>query len=198
LFTTYFPEDAALIEQLQPLHEDPYSWFLGAVTPTVRRAVATTPNGHPVVAIGDAAISFDPIGGQGAQTAVIQAASLVRALKTHTGKITFEWLQDQFEKHWNNRGDAATEVTRLFLGDPKYARHAELLFAAAAVNVNIGTAFLGLLSEPRPLLGIQSQEDIIKFISDLAGEPAENVLAKFKSPRQFTRAQSVESAAVPA
>jgi 2-polyprenyl-6-methoxyphenol hydroxylase-like FAD-dependent oxidoreductase len=156
--------------------------------------VATGPKGHPVVAIGDAAISFDPIGGQGAQTAVIQAASLVRALKKHAGKITLEWLRDQFEKHWNNRGDAATEVTRLFLGDPKYATHAELLFAAAAVNVDIGTAFLSLLSEPRPLLGLQSREDIIKFISDRAGEPAENVLARFKSPKTFAKAQSLENA----
>ena len=97
LFATYFPKDAALIEQLQPLHEDPHSWFLGAVTPTVRRAVATTANGHPVLAIGDAAISFDPIGGQGAQTAVIQAASLVQALKFYDGKLTYKWLLEQFE-----------------------------------------------------------------------------------------------------
>src|SRR5262249_1608244 len=55
LHATYFPEDAALIEQLQPLHEDRHSWFLGAVTPTARRAVATTANGYAVVAIGDAA-----------------------------------------------------------------------------------------------------------------------------------------------
>ena len=197
LCATYFPEDAALIEQLRPLHEDRHSWFLGAVTPTARRAVATTANGHAVAAVGDAAISFDPIGGQRAQTAVIQAALLIRALKTHKGKLTYEWLQDQFDRHWNHRGEAATEVTRLFLGDPKYATHAELLFPAAAVNVNIGTAFLGLLSEPQPLLEIQSREEVIKLISDLAGEPAENVLAKFKSPRQFTRAQSLESAAVP-
>lgn len=197
LFATYFPEDAALIEQLQPLHEDPYSWFLGSVAPTTRRAVATTASGHPLAAIGDAAISFDPIGGQGAQTAVIQAALLVRALKIYDGKITYDWLQDQFERHWAYRGEAATEVTRLFLGDPKYATHAELLFPAAAVNVDIGTAFLGLLSEPRPLLGIQSREQIIKFISDLAGEPAENVLAKFKSPQEFSRAKSLEREAIP-
>ena len=194
LFATYFPEDAALIEQLQPLHEDPHSWFLGSVTPTVRRAVATTANGHLVAAIGDAAISFDPIGGQGAQTAVIQAASLVRALKTYDGKITYKWLQEQFEKHWNNRGDAATEVTRLFLSDPKYAMQAELLFPAAAMNVDIGTAFLGLLSEPQPLLDLQSREAVLNFISDRAGEFAESILARFESPQAFTKAQSLESA----
>jgi hypothetical protein len=88
LYATYFPEDAALIEQLQPLHEDRHSWFLGAVTPTVRRAVATTTNGHVIAAIGNTAIAVDPIGGQGAQGAVIQSALLIRALKSHEGEIT--------------------------------------------------------------------------------------------------------------
>jgi flavin-dependent dehydrogenase len=188
LFATYFPEDAGLIEQLEPLHEDPHSWFQGAVTPTVRRTVSLTANGHAIAAIGDAAVSFDPIGGQGAQNAIIQSARLIRALKEHQGKVTYEWLEDQFDKHWDYRVEAAGEVTRLFLGDAKYATHGELLFPAAAVNTNIASAFLGLLSEPQPLLGIQSREEISKFISDLAGEPAESVLAKFKAPEQFARA----------
>ncbi|MCP3417909.1 hypothetical protein NLM16_27755 [Bradyrhizobium brasilense] len=88
----------------------------------------------------------------------------------------------------------ATEVTRRLLGDPKYATHAELLFPAAAVNAKIGSAFFDFLSEPQPLLGIQSPEQIIKFISDLAGETADNVLARFKPPGQFARGQSVERA----
>ena len=187
LFATYFPEDAALIEQLQPLHEDPHSWFLGAVTPTVRRAVATTAKGHPgsrYRRCGDLVRSDRRPGSANRRHSGRLACA--RAQKPR-GQDHFEWLQDQFEKHWNNRGDAATEVTRLFLGDPKYATHAELLFPAAAVNVDIGTAFLGLLSEPRPLLGLQSREDVVKFISDLAGEPAENLLARFKSPQQFRR-----------
>jgi len=197
LYATYFPEDAALIEQLQPLHEDRHSWLLGAVTPTVRPAVAKTANGNVVASIGDAAIAFDPIGGQGAQTAVIQTALLIRALKSHGGKFTYEWLQEQFDKHWQHRGDAATEVTRLFLGDPKYAAHGELLFPAAAVNVDIGTAFFGLLSEPQPLLGIQTRDEITNFIAELAGEPAGDVLAKFKSPKAFAWAKSVNDALAP-
>ena len=66
------------------------------------------------------------------------------------------------------------------------------------MNGDIGTAFLGLLSEPRPLLGLQSREAVLNFISDLAGEPAENLLGRFKSPQQFTRARSAERATVPA
>ena len=195
LFATYFPEDAALIEQLQPLHEDPALMVprRGHTDRAPRRCHHREWTSGS--AIGDAAISFDPIGGQGAQTAVIQAASLVRALKTYDGKITYKWLQEQFEKHWNNRGDAATEVTRLFLSDPKYATQAELLFPAAAVNVDIGTAFLGLLSEPRPLLDLQSREAVLNFISDRAGESGrEHRSARFKSPQAFTTARSLESA----
>jgi flavin-dependent dehydrogenase len=188
LFATYFPEDAALVEQLEPLLEDRHSWFLGSVTPTVRQAAATTTNGHPIAAIGDAAVSFDPIGGQGAQNAVIQSARLIHALKAHRGKITHEWLRDHFDSHWDYRVEAATEVTRLFLGDPKYAAHGELLFHAAAVNGNVASAFFNLLSEPQPLLNIQSREDVNKFIANLAGEPAANVLARFKSPQQFSQA----------
>ncbi|MGL3211288.1 styrene monooxygenase/indole monooxygenase family protein [Bradyrhizobium sp. BR 1433] len=196
LFATYFPEDLALVEQLEPLHEDPHSWFLGAVTPTVRRAVARTKNGHPVAAIGDTAVSFDPIGGQGAQNAVVQSVLLIRALREHTGKITYEWLQDQFNSHWEHRAEAATEVTRLFLGDKKYATHAELLFPAAAVNARIGSAFFDFLSEPQPLLGIQTREQIGKFISDLAGEAAETVLARFKAPEQLAQAKADERSLV--
>jgi 2-polyprenyl-6-methoxyphenol hydroxylase-like FAD-dependent oxidoreductase len=195
LFATFFPEDVALVEQLEPLHEDPHSWFLGAVTPTVRHAVATTRSGHPVAAIGDAAVSFDPIGGQGAQNAVVQSALLVRALKAHKDKITCKWLQDQFNKHWDHRAEAATEVTRLFLGVAKYAAHAELLFPAAAVNAKIGSALFDFLSEPKPLLGIQTREQINRLISDLAGETAENVLARFKAPERF--AQALEPTFVP-
>jgi hypothetical protein len=54
------------------------------------------------------------------------------------------------------------------------------------------------LSEPQPLLDIQGREEIIKLISDLAGEPAESVLARFKAPQQFTHAQSLESVGAPA
>ena len=75
----------------------------------------------PVAAIGDAAASFDPISGRGAQNAVIQSVLLIRALREHTGKITYEWLQDQFNLHREHRAEAATEVPRLFLGDEKPA-----------------------------------------------------------------------------
>jgi flavin-dependent dehydrogenase len=190
LYEKYFPEDVGIVEQLQPLHEDPRSWLVGAVTPTVRQAVVNTASGHVVAAIGDAAVAVDPLAGQGAQNAVVQVALLLRAATRHSGEFTREWLIDQFNKYWQLRGEAASEVTRLFLGDPKYAQHAKLIFPAAAVNRNVATGFFSLLSEPERLLALRTREDILGFIEERADEPAENVLAKFKSPEAFSRAEA--------
>jgi flavin-dependent dehydrogenase len=197
IYATYFPEEAVVVERFEPLHEDPHSWFLGAITPTVRRPVATTSGGHVVAAIGDTAISVDPIAAQGAQNAIVQVASLVRAAQSHEGKFTRDWLNEQFDKHWHHRGEGATEVTRLFLGDPKYAAHLELLLPAAVVNASVGTALFGFLSKPQELLDLRGRDDILKFISEQTGAPAEDILAKFKSPQELAHAKSIESVAVP-
>ena len=196
LYRDYFPEDAPEVERLQVIESDPHSWLQGAVTPTVRRAVGRTANGHVVAAIGDTAIAFDPLAGQGAQNTAVQVAALVAAAREHSGDFTQEWLEEQFEKHWRTRGLAAAEVTRLFLGDPKYAVHAELVFPAAAVSEPVAAALFGLLSEPEPLLGLETREDILALIAAVSGEPAEDVLARFTPSGTFSASPRIEAAAV--
>ncbi len=190
IFGEFFPEDAPVIDRLQVIESDPVSWLKGAVTPpTVRQAVATTKSGHPVSAIGDTAIAVDPVAGQGAQNTVIQIAELVKAARAHDGEFSADWLAEEFEKHWERRGQAAVEVTRLFLGDPDYATHLELSFPAAAVDPNVAQALLGLLSDPNPLLGLRTREDVENFITAVAGgEPYDQVLARFAPAGQFSGA----------
>ncbi|MCR8898711.1 cadherin repeat domain-containing protein [Gordonia sp. GONU] len=188
IFQEFFPEDAPVIEQLDVIESDPVSWLKGAVTPTVRQAVATTTSGHPVAAIGDTAIAVDPVAGQGAQNTVIQVAELVKAARAHDGEFTADWLAEEFDKHWERRGHAAVEVTRLFLGDPDYATHAELSFPAAAVSPAIAQALFGLLSDPNPLLGLRTREDVEGFITAVAGEPHDQVLARFAPAGRFSSA----------
>ncbi|WAC57219.1 styrene monooxygenase/indole monooxygenase family protein [Gordonia sp. SL306] len=188
IFTGYFPHDAPVIEQLKVIESDPVSWLTGAVTPTVRHAVSTTRGGHVVAAIGDTAIAVDPVAGQGAQNTLIQVAELVRAAKAHDGAFSADWLEAEFEKHWERRGRAAVEVTRLYLGDPDYATHLELSFPAAAVDTNVASALFGLLSEPNPLLTLESREDVLGFISAVSGEPADDVLGRFEPAGRFSSA----------
>ncbi|MBD0860382.1 cadherin repeat domain-containing protein [Gordonia sp. zg691] len=188
IFAEYFPEDAPVIEKLRVISSDPVSWLSGAVTPTVRKAVATTSGGHAVAAIGDTAIAVDPVAGQGAQNTLIQVAELVKAARSHEGPFTADWLSAEFEKHWGRRGRASVEVTRLYLGDPDYATHLELSFPAAAVSPQIASALFGLLSEPGPLLGLRTREDVEGFISAVAGEPHDEVLARFAPAGRFSGA----------
>ncbi|GGC52954.1 cadherin repeat domain-containing protein [Hoyosella rhizosphaerae] len=194
LYREYFPKDAREVEKLRPIESDPHSWLRGAVTPTVRKAVGATDSGHPVLAIGDTAIAFDPVAGQGAQNAIIQVASLVAAARKHQGPFTAEWLGEQFELHWKSRGYAATEVTRLFLGDPKHAEHAQLLFAAAAVNDAVATALFLLLSEPDRFLALTSRDDVLAYITEAAGVSAEDVLAAFSPSEGFAESSLARAA----
>ncbi|WP_066906954.1 styrene monooxygenase/indole monooxygenase family protein [Millisia brevis] len=180
LIRDYFPDDLPTVERLQVIDADPQSWLRGAVTPTVRRPVGSTASGHPVAAIGDTAIAFDPITGQGAQNSIIQVADLVEAAADHTGPFTEQWLREQFDRHWERRGLGASEVTRLYLGDPDYAVHAELAFPAAAVSPAVAQSLFTLLDVPNPILDVRTREEVLGFIGAVAGEPAEDVLARFE------------------
>ncbi|WP_043456800.1 styrene monooxygenase/indole monooxygenase family protein [Gordonia polyisoprenivorans] len=193
IFEKFFPKDAPVVSRLQVIESDPYSWLTGAVTPTVRKAVGHTASGHVVAAIGDTAIAVDPVAGQGAANTLIQVAELVKAARARLADdpdaaLDENWLTAEFEKHWERRGHAATEVTRLYLGDPDFATHLELAFPAAAVNTDIASALFGLLSDPNPLLSLKSRDDVLGFISAVAGEPADDVLARFTPAGEFSAA----------
>jgi 2-polyprenyl-6-methoxyphenol hydroxylase-like FAD-dependent oxidoreductase len=181
----YVDWDLPELAATKVIRHDPQSWLRGAVTPTVRQAVGITRNGHPVLALGDTAISFDPIGAQGAQAGLIQSAQLVAAARGHNGPFDEEWLHDRYEHFWSTRGAAAVLVTRLFLGDPEFAPYAELFFPAAAVSPSFGAALFGLLSDPKPLLRIGSRRAAREFIADVAGESAEALLSRVP-PANFT------------
>ncbi|MDT5317103.1 MAG: hypothetical protein QOE74_6123, partial [Mycobacterium sp.] len=134
--------------------------------------------GHPELALGETAISFDPIGAQGAQGGLIQSAQLVAAARDHAGPFDEEWLHDRFEHFWTTRGAAAVLVTRLFLGDPEFAPYGQLFFPAAAASPEFGAALFGLLSDPNPMLRIGSRAAARRFIAEISGEPADELLSR--------------------
>lgn len=166
IYRDYFPDDLPDIEKLRVIEQDPKSWLRGAVTPTVRQGVGYTRGGHPVAALGDTSIAFDPIAGQGAQTGLIQVAALVKAIEARGSDFTAEWITDQFDRHWEERGHAAAEVTRLFLGAPDYAFAAGPLFAGAVADDAVGAALFGLLSVPDPILEFRTEADVQRFIDE--------------------------------
>jgi 2-polyprenyl-6-methoxyphenol hydroxylase-like FAD-dependent oxidoreductase len=174
----YVDWDLPEVSATRVIAEDPHSWLLGAVTPTVRHAVAVTRGGNPVLALGDTAISFDPIAAQGAQGGLVQSAQLVAAARSHHGPFDEQWLRDAFEHYWRTRGHAATLVTRLFLGDAELAKYSQLFFAAAAGSPRFASALFGLISDPTPLLAIGSERTAQDWVVEIAGEPVDDLLAR--------------------
>ena len=73
-----FPWDEPFVRNMQLA--DPLGWLVGSVTPTVRRPAARLAVGAVVAALGDTAISYDPIAAQGANSGIKQARHLVESI----------------------------------------------------------------------------------------------------------------------
>ncbi|ADG98989.1 FAD dependent oxidoreductase [Segniliparus rotundus DSM 44985] len=187
LHRDYLDWDLAEAEALRTIADDPRSWLSGAITPLVRRGTGRTASGHAVAALGDAAVAYDPIAGQGAQTGLLHAAFLVRAASAHNGPFDGEWLTAVFEEFYADRIRAAYEATRLYLGDPDYAEANGLIFGAAQVRPAVAGAAFALLSDPRPVLAFDKPHGWRQFVANAAGEDPDALLARFTPAGRFQR-----------
>jgi 2-polyprenyl-6-methoxyphenol hydroxylase-like FAD-dependent oxidoreductase len=70
---------------------DPMGWLTGRITPTVRKPVAQLPSGRVVAALGDTAISYDPVAAQGANSGVKQARHMIDRIVTRVS-AGVRWL----------------------------------------------------------------------------------------------------------
>lgn len=187
--------DLPEVSQLRVIEEDPHSWLTGAVTQVVRAGVGHTASGHPVAALGDTAVAFDPIAGQGAQGGLIQAAGLVHKTGAHDGPFDTAWLTAAFEEFYDHRARAAQAVTRLFLADPELSAYGALFFAAASTSAPFASKLLALLDNPRPFESVTSEDSAKALITEFAGEPADDVLGRFSPAGTFARSRLALSAA---
>jgi 2-polyprenyl-6-methoxyphenol hydroxylase-like FAD-dependent oxidoreductase len=195
LHRDFLPWDLPEALEVRTIPEDPHSWLKGAVTPIVRSGIGWTKSGRPIAALGDSAIAYDPIAGQGAQSGLIQAALYVQRIIEHDGAFDEQWIRDSFELFYAQRGAAAERVTRLFLGHPETDPIAQILISAANGSERFAGALFGLLSHPHPLLGISTEEDAKAFVSQLAGEPADTILTR--SVGRIEAAQKAHAAGTP-
>jgi len=108
---------------------DPLGWLTGAVTPAVRKPVARLASGRVVTALGDTAISYDPIAAQGANSGIKQARQLVAdILDNERRPFDAAWMQRSFETFYREHAAYATAFSNLLL-EPLTAPAKELLIA---------------------------------------------------------------------
>lgn len=122
-----FPWDRPFVANMQLA--DPNGWLVGKVTPAIRRPAAMLPSGKPVAALGDTAISYDPIAAQGANSGVKQARHLVQAIVNRGGEpFDAAWIERTFEEFFGDHARHAFAFSNLLL-EPITEAAKELLIA---------------------------------------------------------------------
>ncbi len=108
---------------------DPNGWLVGAVPPAVRHPVGRLPSGREVMALGDTAMSLDPIGGQGANNGAKQVRTLLECVAEH-GERPFDaaWMGATFERFLARHGLPTYAFNNLLL-EPITPAVRELLMA---------------------------------------------------------------------
>jgi 2-polyprenyl-6-methoxyphenol hydroxylase-like FAD-dependent oxidoreductase len=108
---------------------DEHGWLLGKVAPTVRKPVGKLPSGRVVTCVGDTAMLFDPIGGQGANNGTKMAKHLVESVVARGDRPFDEaWMTATFDAFYEDHGHAAYTFNNLLL-EPITDAGKELLIA---------------------------------------------------------------------
>lgn len=119
------------VKEMRPVANDPYCWLKGRFPPTVRKASGKLPSGGLVMPIGDTAITFDPIGGQGGNHASRHAKYVADAVIARTGQpYDAAWMQDICDKWWKTYARNAYAFNNILL-EPLTEAGAAMLMKSA-------------------------------------------------------------------
>ncbi|MBE1470063.1 styrene monooxygenase/indole monooxygenase family protein [Kibdelosporangium phytohabitans] len=100
LTRTLFPWHSEILDNAEPV--GPLETLHGRITPIVRHPVGTLPSGRHVLAMGDTAVTNDPVGGQGANMAAHAARSYEEAVLANGDREFDEkFMHDAFARYWS-------------------------------------------------------------------------------------------------
>jgi 2-polyprenyl-6-methoxyphenol hydroxylase-like FAD-dependent oxidoreductase len=161
---SHFPWNDDLFNSVQPA--GPREFLHGGVTPVVRDPVGVLDSGAKVLAMGDAAVTFDPVSGQGANMASRAAVTYQQAILDR-GDRSFDegFMRDAFGRYW----EVAQHATR-FSDDllvPPRAHVIETLVAASELP-EVAHRFAQLFSDPSDYSGWLTDEDSARaYLNDI-------------------------------
>ena len=126
-------KDAVLTDEL--------AWLTGKFPPTVRKPVGHLPSGKVVMALGDTAVTYDPIVAQGANSASKMASTVLQAI-LERGEKSFDadWMNAVFNAHWERDAQYAYAFTSAIL-EPITPAAAHILSAGSKSSVIAGEFF---------------------------------------------------------
>jgi hypothetical protein len=148
LLRVHAPPTYARVDPKEFRIAGPRDWLQGGFTPVVRRGYARLENGRCVVALGDAHVLHDPVGGQGANAASMSAWALADTLldAVRTGRAFDEAFCRDAEKHTWETIRATTYWNNALLEPPP--PHVAQLMAIAAQDQEIANRVTNVMLQP--------------------------------------------------
>jgi flavin-dependent dehydrogenase len=161
------PWDYDLVKNMKPVEDDPYCWLKGQFPPTVRQAYGRLPSGGLVMPVGDTAVAFDPIGGQGGNCASRSAKFTAEAvIAKGEGPFDEAWMEEVREGFWDYHARAAYTFNNILL-EPLTDAGQTVLMEAAHNRAFADQKFFGNFSSPNNFFPwMEDKEAADKVISE--------------------------------
>lgn len=134
------PWERHFADDVEYVSEDRHGWLTGRFAPSVRQAFGRLPSGGLVMPVGDTAITFDPICGQGGNFAN-RSAKFVADQITANGDASFDeaWMTKVNAMLWSAHGKNQCYFNNIFLRELSPA--AQLVVDTACSSDDAGDAF---------------------------------------------------------
>lgn len=124
---------------------DDKAWVTGAVAPTVRKPTALLPSGRFAVALGDVAVTVDPLTGQGLNNASHAADVFAREIELRGNEpFTPAWAEATSNEAWDFIRHSYL-LNRILLDPPAYQ---EPVFPAASRNPRLADELISGFPDP--------------------------------------------------
>ena len=136
------------VKDMRPVDGDEHCWLKGAFPPTVRQGSAVLPSGGLVVPIGDTAVLFDPIGGQGGNCAHKNAKYVTDAIVARSDEPFDEaWAQTVMDGFWDFHARSAYTFNNILL-EPLTDSGRAVLGYSAQNRTFADNEFFGNMNKP--------------------------------------------------
>lgn len=167
------PWSFAPLAGMEYVSEDPFAWLAGVFAPSVRSAFGTLPSGDLLMPLGDTAITFDPIGGQGGNNASRHAQFVAQAIVAHADRpFDAQWMKSTCDAYWEFHGRYAYRFNNLML-EPPTPSLMELMAACSSDRDLADGLFVANIARPKGFFpwieDIQATRDVIERFNARAG-----------------------------
>lgn len=142
------PWELDIVDDMEAI-DDPYGWVAGRFPPTVRMPFGVMPSGGKVIPVGDTAVLFDPIGGQGGNHAAKHAKWLADKV-VDQGDREFDetWMTKVNHDWWNEYAKYAYAFNNTLL-EPVTVAGKTLLLEVARNEKFASEHFFGGFPDPK-------------------------------------------------